>query len=132
MNLRENILYLLEHYNQMRVEIDTLKFEMRNLNRMKDDEMIEALTFLMVQSPVLALPQRQKRLVKRPEGFLKKNRYVLRPKNSGTRTAFLTANTKTFPSPNGCTTSSGFINGTRKPQWKGEKPVCPGKKGRKK
>lgn len=45
MNLRENILYLLEHYNQMRVEIDTLKFEMRNLNRMKDDEMIEALTF---------------------------------------------------------------------------------------
>ena len=45
MELRENILYLLEHYNQMRVEIDTLKFEMRNLNRMKDVEMIEALTF---------------------------------------------------------------------------------------
>jgi len=45
MELRENILYLLEHYNQMRVEIDTLKFEMRNLNRMKDAEMIEALTF---------------------------------------------------------------------------------------
>ncbi len=45
MDLRENILYLLEHYNQMKVEIDTLKFEMKNLNRMQDDEMIEAMTF---------------------------------------------------------------------------------------
>lgn len=45
MELREKIIYLLEHYNQMRVEIDTLKFEMKNLNRMQDEEMIEALTF---------------------------------------------------------------------------------------
>lgn len=45
MELRENILYLLEHYNQMRAEIDTLKFEMKNLNRMTDEEIIEAMTF---------------------------------------------------------------------------------------
>lgn len=45
MNLRENILYLLEHYNQMRAEIDTLKFELGNLTRIKDSEMIEAMTF---------------------------------------------------------------------------------------
>lgn len=45
MDLRENILYLLEHYNQMRAEIDTLKFELGNLTRIKDSEMIEAMTF---------------------------------------------------------------------------------------
>lgn len=45
MELRENIIYLLEHYNQMRVEIDTLKFEMKNLKRMQDEEIIEALSF---------------------------------------------------------------------------------------
>lgn len=45
MKLREMILFQLEHYNQMQAEIDTLKFEMRNLNRMKDEEVIEALTF---------------------------------------------------------------------------------------
>ncbi|WP_195376974.1 hypothetical protein [Anaerotruncus rubiinfantis] len=43
--IKKHILYLLEHYNQMRAEIDTLKFELKNLNRMRDVEMIEALTF---------------------------------------------------------------------------------------
>ncbi len=42
---KKHILYLLEHYNQIRAEIDTLKFELENLNRMKDVEMIEAMTF---------------------------------------------------------------------------------------
>ena len=45
MELRDYVIYLLEHYNQMESEIDTLKFELRNLNRMKDTEMIEAMTF---------------------------------------------------------------------------------------
>jgi len=45
MELRDYVIYLLEHYNQMKSEIDTLKFELRNLNRMKDTEMIEAMTF---------------------------------------------------------------------------------------
>ena len=45
MDLRDYVIYLLEHYNQMKSEIDTLKFELRNLNRMKDTEMIEAMTF---------------------------------------------------------------------------------------
>lgn len=45
MELRDYVIYLLEHYNQMRSEIDTLKFELRNLSRMKDTEMIEAMTF---------------------------------------------------------------------------------------
>lgn len=42
---KKHILYLLEHYNQLKAEIETLKFELKNLNRMKDVEMIEALTF---------------------------------------------------------------------------------------
>ena len=45
MNLRENILYLLEHYNQMRVEIDTLKYELEHLEQLKDSEMIEVMVF---------------------------------------------------------------------------------------
>lgn len=45
MGLREMILYQLEHYNQMRAEIDTLTFELENLAKVKDAEIIEALTF---------------------------------------------------------------------------------------
>lgn len=45
MELREKILYLLEHYNQMRAEIDTLKYELAHLNQLEDSEVIEAMTF---------------------------------------------------------------------------------------
>ena len=45
MNLRENILFLLEHYNQMRAEIDTLQYELEHLEQLRDSEMIEAMTF---------------------------------------------------------------------------------------
>lgn len=45
MNLRENILFLLEHYNQMRAEIDTLQYELEHLGQLRDSEMIEAMTF---------------------------------------------------------------------------------------
>lgn len=45
MELREKILYLLEHYNQMRAEIDTLKYELTHLSRLEDSEVIEAMTF---------------------------------------------------------------------------------------
>lgn len=45
MNLRENILYLLEHYNQMKVEMDTLKYELAHLSQLEEFEIIEAMTF---------------------------------------------------------------------------------------
>ena len=45
MDTREHVLYILEHYNQMKAEIETLKFELHNLEMMKDTEIIEALTF---------------------------------------------------------------------------------------
>ena len=45
MELREKILYLLEHYNQMRAEIDTLKYELAHLSQLEDSEVIEAMTF---------------------------------------------------------------------------------------
>lgn len=45
MNLRQDILYLLEHYNHMRAEIDTLKYELAHLGQLKDAEIIEAMIF---------------------------------------------------------------------------------------
>ena len=50
MEIRDYILYVLEHYNQMRAEMDTLRFELRNLDRMKDSEIIEAMTFSIPQA----------------------------------------------------------------------------------
>lgn len=54
MELREKILYLLEHYNQMRAEIDTLKYELAHLNRLEDSEVIEAMTFTVPTSERVA------------------------------------------------------------------------------
>ena len=49
MEIRDYILYVLEHYNQMRAEMDTLRFELQNLNRIKDSEIIESMTFATPQ-----------------------------------------------------------------------------------
>ena len=49
MEIRDYILYVLEHYNQMRAEMDTLRFELQNLNRIEDSEIIESMTFATPQ-----------------------------------------------------------------------------------